>query len=179
MDSVEIDYNAGEYFNAASVLCFKNDAVADKTITWGSSDAIRLPVDSNGMVTPRIVGLAMIYANDAYDNQAHILVHAYGKSLTAYTGGRDISVDGLTIGAGNQDEISIVEDTSSKDGNSKSEHVCMTCSFTGDSHFTWAPQTDYYGLLKVASDTPAGDYIIHFRSADSSVSTWAIKITVK
>ncbi len=179
VESVDIDYNAGEYFNAANVLFFKNDAVADKTITWISSDPDRFPVDSNGIVTPRNVGITVIYANDAYNNQAKVIVQAYGKSLTAYTGGRDISGDGLTIGAGNQEEVSLVEDTVPKDGNSKTDHVCMTCSFTGDSHFTWAPQTDYYGLLKVASDTPAGDYIIHFRNADGSASTWAIKVTVK
>ena len=179
VEDVYLDYNAGESFNAAKELHFKNEAAADKTIDWISSDKAVISVDSNGIVTPYRVGFAMVAANDAYDYQAHFFVHAYGKSVNVYCAGRDVREEGITLKAGNQEELSVVEHTYTKEGLSKSVYITDKCSFIGDSHFTWAPVTEYYAKLKVAADTPAGDYMIHFRNADGSVSSWAIKVTVK
>ncbi|MBR0481260.1 MAG: InlB B-repeat-containing protein [Firmicutes bacterium] len=179
VDSVYLDYNAGESFNAANELRFKNDSVADKTITWTSSDPELISVDGNGIITPYRVGYALIHANDAYDYQATLFVYAYGKSVSVYCGGRDLREEGLTIKAGNQDELSVLENTYTKDGLSTRTYITDTCSFIGDSHFNWVPMTEYYARFQVASDTPAGDYYVHFRNADGSVSSWAIKITVE
>ncbi len=179
VDSVYIDYNAGEVFNAANVLRFKNDAVADKTITWTSSDPEMISVDANGIITPYRVGYAIVHANDAYDYQATLFVYAYGKSVSVYCAGRDLREDGLTIKAGNQEELSVIENTYTKDDQSSRVYITDTCSFIGDSHFKWVPVTEYYARFQVASDTPAGDYYVHFRNADGSVSSWAIKVTVE
>ena len=179
VDSVYLDYNAGESFNAANELRFKNDSVADKTITWTSSDPDLISVDGNGIITPYRVGYALIHANDAYDYQATLFVYAYGKSVSVYCGGRDLREEGLTIKAGNQDELSVLENTYTKDGLSTRTYITDTCSFIGDSHFNWVPVTEYYARFQVAADTPAGDYYIHFRNADGSVSTWAITVTVE
>ena len=179
-DIIKLDYNSGERsYDSASLLRFKNDS-QDKTISWSSSDPRRLPVDSNGVVTVRKVGLAIITATDIYGNTASYEIFAYGSSISVYVDGVDISIEGYTFEKGKTYEVSVCEVTYLKEGLSKSVYISDIVDKSGSGYFVWSPSSEmYYGYLEVKASTPSQLHALSFTNPKDGVTTGNFVVTVK
>ena len=170
-DHLTLHYTTNETSNSIFPLTvsFENGADPSSTVTWTSSNPAVADV-YDGMVVECDLGHAVITATTSEGYTATCDVYIVGTALRVDYKGSHLAY-GANMGLYYTYELSIYEDHYYESGLSKSVPIANQVTLMGPTGVTFAPQSEYYGILYFDSSyiSSGEDITIQFSDPLNSV----------